>query len=360
MKICAVVCSNNSESIIRDCLESVIGWVDEVLIVDSGITDKTLEIAREVCGEKLRTVFRSTETFVADPEDFGSQRNFGLDEAAKTADWAVIVDTDERIHWKEGFDLRAFLEKTDKPFLTLKGVKEKYAYHKSKFFRLPTKFHYHGGIHEEEWFDGNPAPVEASPLGGYFTELKKTANPERRQFEARRLEEECAKEPNNARWPYFLGQTYRELGRIDEAIEQYNRCYDLKGSCEERALAMFYASQCAFQVERYEQARDLALKGTMAHPGVAENFWMAAVSEHLMGHHETAALWAHHAACVGIPHGVGKLVARTSTLVAPANFSGPFDIMRRSFQALGATALANQMQVMWVAALAAENDYLTG
>lgn len=84
-KLSAIVTSFNEEVNIRECLESV-AFADEVLLVDSFSTDRTLEIARSL--PTVRILQR---------EYFGSaaQKNWAMDQVVHP--WVLIVDADERI-----------------------------------------------------------------------------------------------------------------------------------------------------------------------------------------------------------------------------------------------------------------------
>lgn len=84
LPISAVVIVYNEEKNIRDCLESL-KWVDEIVIIDSGSTDKTLEIAREYTDKIFFKVW----------EGFSQQRKFSLEKVSH--DWVVCIDADERI-----------------------------------------------------------------------------------------------------------------------------------------------------------------------------------------------------------------------------------------------------------------------
>ncbi len=81
--ISLVVITKNEERNIRDCLESV-RWADEVVVIDAESSDRTVEIAKRYT-EKL---------FVRPWVGFGSQKNFGIDQAAN--EWIMILDADER------------------------------------------------------------------------------------------------------------------------------------------------------------------------------------------------------------------------------------------------------------------------
>lgn len=79
-----VILTKNESDRIKTCLESV-KWADEIVIVDNGSTDNTLEIARKY----------SDKIFKADLQNFAEARNF----AAKrtSGDWILYVDADERV-----------------------------------------------------------------------------------------------------------------------------------------------------------------------------------------------------------------------------------------------------------------------
>jgi hypothetical protein len=85
MKLSVILITKNEASNIRECLESV-RFANEWIIVDSGSTDGTVEIARE---------FGATVISTDDWPGFGPQKNRALD--AATGDWILSIDADERI-----------------------------------------------------------------------------------------------------------------------------------------------------------------------------------------------------------------------------------------------------------------------
>uniref|UniRef100_A0A383VCA1 Glycosyltransferase 2-like domain-containing protein n=1 Tax=Tetradesmus obliquus TaxID=3088 RepID=A0A383VCA1_TETOB len=90
--IASVTLSNGGGNIIRDALLSVVGWVDACILLDTGIADDTVEVARQAAGSKLLL------QRLPWPGSFAEARNAALDAAAAAgAQWAVILDTDERI-----------------------------------------------------------------------------------------------------------------------------------------------------------------------------------------------------------------------------------------------------------------------
>lgn len=83
-KVSVVIITKNEESRLADCLTSITGWADEIIVVDDESTDKTPDIASEF-GAK---VFRRK----MDIE--GRHRNWAYAQASN--DWVFSVDADER------------------------------------------------------------------------------------------------------------------------------------------------------------------------------------------------------------------------------------------------------------------------
>lgn len=82
-KISAIVICKNEEKNIDDCLKSI-QWCDEIIIVDSGSTDKTLEIAKKY----------TDKVFINEWQGFSKQRKFALTKVSN--DYVLVLDADER------------------------------------------------------------------------------------------------------------------------------------------------------------------------------------------------------------------------------------------------------------------------
>lgn len=78
-----IIITKNAEPTIGRCLKSV-DWADEIVVVDSGSTDRTLEICRAL-GAKVQQT--------ADWPGFGPQKNRALELAGGS--WVLSLDSDE-------------------------------------------------------------------------------------------------------------------------------------------------------------------------------------------------------------------------------------------------------------------------
>jgi glycosyltransferase involved in cell wall biosynthesis len=84
--ISVVILTLNEEDNLPDCLASV-AWADDVLVLDSGSTDCTQQIAYDAGARVMERSF----------DDFASQRNYGLREGDLRHDWVLHLDADERV-----------------------------------------------------------------------------------------------------------------------------------------------------------------------------------------------------------------------------------------------------------------------
>lgn len=82
--ISAVILTKNEEMMIADCIDSV-SFCNEIVVIDSGSTDNTSEIAKNMGA----VVYLTTEP------DFAKKRNYGLKKAK--GPWVLYVDADERV-----------------------------------------------------------------------------------------------------------------------------------------------------------------------------------------------------------------------------------------------------------------------
>lgn len=79
-----VIITKDESGRIKACLESV-KWADEIIIIDNGSTDDTLEIAKKY----------TDKIFLVEKKDFASIRNLGVEKSK--GDWIFFVDADERV-----------------------------------------------------------------------------------------------------------------------------------------------------------------------------------------------------------------------------------------------------------------------
>ena len=83
----AIVLTKDEEKNLPGCLSSLRGFASRVVVVDSGSTDRTVEIARAYGADVLVHTFRG----------YAPQFNWGLDNAGISTEWVLRIDADERM-----------------------------------------------------------------------------------------------------------------------------------------------------------------------------------------------------------------------------------------------------------------------
>ena len=99
ISLCMIV--YNEENRIRRCLESVRGFVDEIIVADTGSTDRT----KSICEEYGARIFEYPWA-----EDFAEVRNHSISKAS--CDWILLLDADEELLISDPAGLKHYLQNT--------------------------------------------------------------------------------------------------------------------------------------------------------------------------------------------------------------------------------------------------------
>ncbi|MBS1517488.1 MAG: glycosyltransferase family 2 protein [Bacteroidetes bacterium] len=97
-KISGIIICRNEEKNIEDCLKSI-QWCDEIILVDSLSSDKTVELAGKY----------TSNVFLNEWKGFSEQRKFALDKARY--EWIFSIDADERCTEELAVEIRSILDK---------------------------------------------------------------------------------------------------------------------------------------------------------------------------------------------------------------------------------------------------------
>lgn len=134
----------DEEVYLHDCLESVRDIVDEIVIVDTGSTDKTVEIAQR---------FGARIFHYAWHDDFAAARNECLQHA--TGDWIFQIDADERLQQESKEEIRKWLKNRSVTCVSViidsPKVEQKKGHisRAHRLFRNLPEVKYTGRIHEQ-------------------------------------------------------------------------------------------------------------------------------------------------------------------------------------------------------------------
>ncbi len=96
MSVAVVILTFNEEENIGPAIESVLGWAQEVFVVDSFSVDRTVDIARGFAASDVRGV-QGVQIVQHTFENYSAQWNWALDNLPIRADWILKLDADERV-----------------------------------------------------------------------------------------------------------------------------------------------------------------------------------------------------------------------------------------------------------------------
>lgn len=157
-----IVITKNEEDVLKDCLESIKDIADEVIVVDSLSTDKTVEIAKELGAKVYENKFI----------DFSKQRNFAFSKAQ--SDWILYIDADERLTKELAENIKDKLLNNKNEEITAYKVKRKnfyfwkyewpYVEKLERLFRRDSFKEWKGIVHETPVFEG-----KIGELDGYLS-----------------------------------------------------------------------------------------------------------------------------------------------------------------------------------------------
>jgi len=281
MSISLCMITKNEEKFIGQAINSVKSIVDEVIVVDTGSTDKTREIVIRL-GAK---VFYKDWT-----NDFSDARNFSISKATK--DWILVLDADEIIAQDDleklkelttsnagafSFVQRNYSNKVnDARFIPIKETpasKDYKGYLKAvvtRLFKNDKRIKFTGKVHEsvnESITEINGKIVESNiPIHHYFEEKGKENLKQRQLMYLDISKEKLKTNPNDPKthcdigiisWEFNkdsktaihhfekaiefakdyenaylgLGAVYAEQGELKKAVEVYKRLIDTKPMC---------------------------------------------------------------------------------------------------------------------------------
>jgi glycosyltransferase involved in cell wall biosynthesis len=248
----------NEERYLAQCLTSVKDVVDEIIIVDTGSTDKTIEIA-EKFGAKI---------FHFDwVDDFSTARNFSLSKC--TGDWILYLDADEEINPNCIEEINKYKNNSSAGiYCTIKSIGSSSI--NGSLIRYPRLFanvpgiEFNGKVHEQiiESLRKNKIPLLNSGIEiihyGYAID-----DDGLKQKKERNLALLISSENNKANIydKLKLIQTLISLDKYDEAEVRLKKLINIKSlSGEQFGLTFYYMSSIQFEKNNLESALHYGLK----------------------------------------------------------------------------------------------------
>ena len=229
LSVCLIV--KNEEKFLAQCLKSIRDLATQIVVVDTGSTDRTVAIAREHGAEVHAFVWC---------DDFSAARNAALEHA--TGDWVLMLDADEELSAAGREKLRRAMNDPAVmawrlPMVDVGREAEGCSYVPRLYRNAPGLF-YVGRVHEQvfsslevrrtEWGLQNRIGDATLIHHGYTAELTRDRNKAERNLQL--LELAIGEMPDEPHLLMNLGLELARSGREPEALVRYLEAFDILSS----------------------------------------------------------------------------------------------------------------------------------
>ncbi len=282
ISLCMIV--KNEEHMIRNCLESVKSLVSEMIVVDTGSEDRTVEIAESLGAKVFHFKWQN---------DFGKARNFSLGKA--TGDWILVMDADEVLDADSVWKIREILGKVeDKLPLSPKLInyddagKQMTEHYHCRIFPNNGSFCYNGVIHEQLQYRNGTSPVVTRVPDiiihhyGYGSSYYKTREKGKRNLEL--LRKQIKKERKNPfhyynlQTAYYVEENYEKALQCFQSVKKYAKRQ--KKNLPFLPISYIIASNTYLSMEKFPEAIEAAEKALDYSPHFSDAHYLISACHH--------------------------------------------------------------------------------
>ena len=291
MRYCLNMIVRNEAARISRSLASVVGVVTAAVIVDTGSTDNTIEVIETYCKEHDIPCSVTKSPFI----DWSQARNAALI-AARSAmgllvpkcDYLLLMDADMEIRINDRAAFDAFIQ--GGLSYDLYQIAGALHYQNRRLIKTDAPGGYLGMTHEYlDVATGGCIPEQVA----YFVDHADGANrPEKFKRDIRLLKEGLRREPGNARYYFYLAQSYRDAGQIQKAAEWYKKRVEAGGWDEEVWNAQLNYAGCMKDLGKDAEFIRETLAAYTMRPSRAESLYVLANYYRLRGENNASLIFS--------------------------------------------------------------------
>ena len=300
--------ARDEQRYIGRCLEAIAPAVDELIVVDTGSTDDTVQIARAAGARVIEQPWTGS---------FSEARNTSFD--AATSDWIIYLDADEILVEQDVARLRALSGKVwrEAMYITLTNyvgeLEERNAVVTSalRIFRNRPHYRFEGRIHEQIGQNlptGSPGRIAQAPEVraehfGYLGETREAKQKSTRNLGL--LRQAALEQGTDAFGHYNLACEYASLADYAAAADQYAAGWELLTADATASLPIFAPGLVAGRVKalrlcgRGEEAHSCAQEGLELLPDFTDLVWEQAILARDAGRLDEARVLYERCAALG-------------------------------------------------------------
>jgi glycosyltransferase involved in cell wall biosynthesis len=239
--LCLNMIVKNEAHVIRRCLDSVRPFVSHWVIVDTGSTDGTQDVIGAHFAGMPGTLYERPW------RDFGTNRSEAISLARAHGDYVIVMDADHVLHAPAGFRFEHLVD--DAYYIRHRYAGIEYGLPILLATRIPWR--YEGVLHEYVTAD---VPHRVVTLDGPWVDVRhegaRSRDPQTYLKDAQVLRDALEKEPGNARYAFYLAQTLKDAGLLEQAFNAFIERATMQGFDEETWHARYQAAQIAERLGR--------------------------------------------------------------------------------------------------------------
>lgn len=228
--ICLNMIVKNENHVIRRCLEAIKPIIDYWVIVDTGSTDGTQETIKEC----LRGY--PGELHERPWKNFAHNRNEALQLASRKMEYLLFVDADEILHFASNFHKDALKQ----GYYLIKVASDSECLYSPKLVLNDSRWEWLHVLHEFVQHDGY---LEGEILKEIWIESvqdgARSKDPDKIQNDIAILKKAIQNDPLNARYYFYLAQTYVVAKDFNSALKTYQIRSTMEGDRDETFWALF-------------------------------------------------------------------------------------------------------------------------
>jgi glycosyltransferase involved in cell wall biosynthesis len=242
--LCLNMIVKNESKIIERLLQSVVGLIDSYCICDTGSTDNTVELIRAFFEKHNIPGKVVVEPF----QDFGYNRTFALNAAhdVPNADYLLLLDADMIFQINPNLSIPEFkkhLKQAD-AYHMFQGS-DRFYYKNTRIVRNRAGITYWGVTHE---YVNLPSGLNTSQIDKDVMFIRDIGDggskSDKFMRDIRLLKKGLETNPNNDRYTFYLANSLKDAGELDEAIETYRKRIEIGGWNEEVWYSYFNIGHC--------------------------------------------------------------------------------------------------------------------
>lgn len=253
MRIGVALIVKNEETILARCLDSLKG-IDEIVILDTGSTDNTRDVAKKYTDKYIEGVYTWND-------NFAEARNIAA--SYSTADWLLTIDADEVLEEGGLEKARQAIEKyPNAKALLVTAISEgkESSYIKPRLLRNIPEVRWLGAIHNYVNVRGE-ADSGVKIYYGYSLAHK---NDPDRAF--RILTKELERDPSLKRERFYLAREYVYRKQWDQAIQEYKKYLAVATWAPEISDSFFSMAYCYKRKGDWAEARKACIQAIGVNP----------------------------------------------------------------------------------------------